>query len=127
MCGDGALSHISKGRIVIFAAGIGSPYFTTDTTAVLRASEMKCGLLLKGTKVAGIYNKDPEKYKNAEHYNCLSYETVIKNHLKVMDMAAVSLAKENQLPILVFSIKEKGNFIKCLNGECQASLLYKAV
>lgn len=109
-----AKRHMEKGRAVIFAAGIGNPFFTTDTAAVLRAIEMNCDLLLKGTKVDGVYTHDPVKNPAAKKYDELSYTDVLKDDLRVMDSAAIALAKDNDLPIKVFSIKEKGNFAMVL-------------
>lgn len=111
-----AMRHMEKGRVVIFAAGTGNPYFTTDTAAALRASEMNCDALLKGTKVDGIYSADPQKDKNAERFDRLSYMDVLTKDLKVMDATAVSLARENDIPIVVFNVREKGNLAKTLNG-----------
>jgi len=118
-----AVSHLNKGRLVIFAAGTGNPYFTTDTTAVLRASEMNCDVLLKGTKVDGIYTADPFKNPEATRYDHLTYETVIRDKLNVMDMAAIALARDNNLPLMVFSIKEQGNFHRCIEGKGQCTLV----
>ena len=112
-----AMRHMQKGRVVIFAAGTGNPYFTTDTAAALRASEMNCDALLKGTKVDGIYAADPEKEPDAERFDSLSYMDVLTRDLKVMDATAVSLARENDIPIVVFNVKEKGNLTKTLCGE----------
>jgi uridylate kinase len=112
-----AMRHMEKGRVVIFAAGTGNPYFTTDTAAALRASEMNCDAMLKGTKVDGVYSADPEKDSSATRYDSLSYMDVLTKDLKVMDATAISLARENSIPILVFSILEKGNFDKALKGE----------
>ena len=98
-----ALRHLQKGRVIIFAGGTGNPYFTTDTGAVLRASEMQCGVVLKATQVDGVYSADPKKDSSAERFAEISYDKVIKDQLKVMDLTAVSLAKENNIPILVFS------------------------
>lgn len=111
-----AIRHLEHGRVVIFAGGIGSPYFTTDTTAALRASEMGCDALLKGTQVDGVYTADPKKDKNATHYEHLTYHDVLAKDLKVMDAAAISLARENNIPILVFSITEAGGFANVING-----------
>jgi uridylate kinase len=105
-----ATRHLEKGRVVIFAAGTGNPFFTTDTAAALRASEMNCEALLKGTRVDGVYSADPEKDKTATRYDKLSYMQVLTEDLRVMDAAAVSLARENAIPILVFSIKMPGEF-----------------
>lgn len=112
-----AIRHLERGLVVIFAGGIGSPYFTTDTTAALRASEMGCDALLKGTQVDGVYNADPKKDKNATRYDTLTYHDVLSKDLKVMDAAAISLARENQIPILVFSIHDSGNFARVISGE----------
>lgn len=111
-----ALRHMEKGRVVIFAGGSGNPYFTTDTPAALRATEMECDVLIKGTKVDGVYSADPETDKTAEHYDHLSYMDVLTKDLRVMDATAISLARENHIPILVFSVKEAGNFSKVLQG-----------
>lgn len=102
-----AIRHMEKGRVVIFAAGTGNPFFTTDTAAALRASEMKCSALLKATQVDGVYSADPKQDVSAERYDRLSYLTVLARDLKVMDAAAISLARENKIPIVVFSIHEK--------------------
>lgn len=107
-----AVRHLAKGRVVIFAAGIGSPFFTTDTAAALRASEMNCSMLMKGTKVDGVYDSDPNKNPNARRYNKLGYDQVIQEDLGVMDMTAVTLAKENHIPIAVFSLHEEGSMSK---------------
>ena len=112
-----AIRHIEKKRIVIFAAGIGNPFFTTDTAAALRASEMKCDILFKATKVDGIYDKDPKFNKNAKKLYDLNYDYVINNNLKIMDTASISLAKENNIPILVFSILEKDSLTKIIEGK----------
>lgn len=112
-----AMRHMEKGRVVIFAAGTGNPYFTTDTAATLRASEMDCNAIFKGTKVDGVYSADPMKDKNAEHYESISFMDVLTKDLKVMDSTAISLARENNIPIIVFSVKEKGNFAQALAGE----------
>lgn len=111
-----AMRHMEKGRVVIFAAGTGNPYFTTDTAAALRASEMNCDALLKGTKVDGIYNADPQKDDTATRFDSLSYMDVLTKDLKVMDATAVSLARENNIPIVVFNVREKGNLAKTLAG-----------
>ncbi len=111
-----AMRHMEKGRVVIFAAGTGNPYFTTDTAAALRASEMNCDALLKGTKVDGIYDCDPQTNDDAKRYDSLSYMDVLTKDLKVMDATAVSLARENDIPIVVFNVREKGNLAKTLDG-----------
>ncbi len=118
-----AMRHIEKNRIVIFAAGTGNPYFTTDTAAALRASEVKCDILLKATKVDGIYDSDPEKNKNAEKLSNLSYDYVINNNLKIMDTASISLAKENKIPIMVFSIHENNSLIEIVDGRGSYTLI----
>ncbi|MBO6825114.1 MAG: UMP kinase [Sneathiella sp.] len=111
--------HLEKGRIVIFAAGTGNPFFTTDTAAALRAAEMKCDALAKGTNVDGVYDKDPNKFDDAVRFETLTHLEVIAKDLKVMDAAAISLARENNIPILVFSIHEEGAFshVLCKEGQ----------
>ena len=109
--------HLEKGRVVIFAAGVGSPYFTTDSGAALRAAEMKCDALFKGTSVDGVYDADPKKVKSATRYETLSYDPVLANNLKVMDASAVALCRDNKIPIVVFSIREEGNLAKVLAGQ----------
>lgn len=109
-----AMRHLEKGRVVIFAAGTGNPFFTTDTAAALRASEMGCAALLKGTRVDGVYSADPEKDPDAVRYDSLSYLQVLSEDLRVMDASAVSLARENNIPILVFSIEDSGGFERVL-------------
>ena len=111
-----AVRHMEKGRVVIFGAGTGNPFFTTDTAAALRASEMGCDLLLKGTKVDGVYDADPMRVPNARRYERLSYLQVLTEDLSVMDHAAISLARENSIPIMVFSIYEKGGFAAAVQG-----------
>ncbi|MXO96066.1 MULTISPECIES: UMP kinase [Qipengyuania] len=108
--------HLEKGRIVIFAAGVGAPYFTTDSGAALRAAEMNCDALLKGTSVDGIYDSDPKKNPDATRYETVSYGKVLADDLKVMDASAVALCRDNDIPIVVFSIREKGNVAKVLSG-----------
>ena len=112
-----ATRHLEKGRVVIFAAGTGNPFFTTDTAAALRASEMNCEALLKGTRVDGVYSADPEKDKMATRYESLTYMQVLTEDLRVMDAAAVSLARENAIPILVFSIETPGEFQRVVKHE----------
>jgi len=109
--------HLEKGRIVIFAAGVGSPYFTTDSGAALRAAEMKCDALLKGTSVDGVYDADPKKEPAAKRFETVSYDTVLADNLKVMDASAVALCRDNAIPIVVFSIRESGNLARVLAGE----------
>jgi uridylate kinase len=109
--------HMEKGRVVIFAAGTGNPFFTTDTAAALRAAEMKCDALLKGTQVDGVYSADPRKVTSATRYDQLTYLEVLANDLGVMDAAAISLARENRLPIIVFNIHAQGAFAQVMRGE----------
>ena len=109
--------HMEKGRVVIFAAGTGNPFFTTDTAAALRAAEMNCDALLKGTQVDGVYSADPRKMPGAERYDELTYLDVLSRDLQVMDAAAISLARENGLPIIVFNIHAPGAFARVLRGE----------
>lgn len=112
-----ALRHIEKGIVVIFAAGTGNPFFTTDMSATLRAIEMNCSVLLKGTKVDGIYDSDPVKNKNAKRYTTLKYSDILNESLGIMDSSAIALAKENNIPILVFSIQDKGQLTEILQGK----------
>ena len=112
-----AIRHMKKGRVVIFAAGTGNPYFTTDTAAALRASEMNCEAIIKATLVDGVYSADPKKDKNAKKFNQLTYLEVLAKDLKVMDASSISLARENKIPIIVCSIVEKKNLAKVLLGE----------
>lgn len=112
-----ALRHMEKGRVVIFAAGTGNPYFTTDTAGALRASEMNCDAIFKGTKVDGVYDSDPHKNPKAKRFESISYIEVLTKDLKVMDATAISLARENNIPIVVFSVREKGNFAKVVQGK----------
>lgn len=118
-----ALTHLSKGIVTIFAAGSGNPFFTTDTAAALRAAEVNCDVILKGTKPDGVYNCDPEKDENAVFLENLSYNDVLAKNLRVMDAAAVSLAQESKIPIVVFSIYEQGNLMKVLRGEGHFSVI----
>jgi uridylate kinase len=111
-----AVRHMEKNRVVIFAAGTGNPFFTTDTAAALRASEMNCEALLKGTKVDGVYDADPKKVAGAKRYDSLTYHDVLTHDLGVMDHAAISLARENHIPILVFSIQTPGSFAEVVTG-----------
>ncbi|MXP13811.1 UMP kinase [Altererythrobacter confluentis] len=109
--------HLEKGRIVIFAAGTGNPFFTTDTGAALRAAEMNCDALLKGTSVDGVYDSDPKVNPSAKRFDTITYGKVLSDNLKVMDAAAVSLCRENDIPIVVFSIRDRGNVARVLAGE----------
>jgi len=117
--------HLEKGRVVIFAAGVGSPYFTTDSGAALRAAEMKCDALLKGTSVDGIYDSDPKTNPSAKRYDTVDYDTVLANNLKVMDASAVALCRDNNIPIVVFSIREQGNLARVLVGEGTQTIVQK--
>jgi uridylate kinase len=112
-----ALRHLEKGRVVIFAAGLGAPFFTTDTPAALRAAEMGCDALLKGTSVDGVYTADPKKDPGAERYDRLSYHEVLSRNLRVMDASAIALMRDNDIPIVVFSIRERGNLLRVVRGE----------
>jgi len=112
-----AVRHMEKGRVVIFAAGTGNPFFTTDTAAALRAAEMNCDALLKGTQVDGVYDADPKKQETAQRFETLSYDEVITRDLKVMDTSAIALSRENGIPIVVFSIHEPGGLRKVVKGE----------
>jgi uridylate kinase len=118
-----AARHMEKGRVVIFAAGTGNPFFTTDTAAALRANEMACDALFKGTQVDGVYTADPKKDKNATRYERLTHHDVLAKDLKVMDAAAISLARENGVPIVVFNIREKGNFVRVLKGQASSTVI----
>ena len=118
-----AIRHMEKNRIVIFAAGTGNPYFTTDTAAALRASEMDCEAIFKGTKVDGIYDKDPMKEDGAIKFDKISYSEVLSKNLRVLDSSAVSLARENNIPIIVFSIKENNGFLNILKGKGSCSVV----
>ena len=118
-----AIRHMEKNRIVIFAAGTCNPYFTTDTAAALRASEMDCDAIFKGTKVDGIYDKDPMKEDGAIKFDKISYSEVLSKNLRVLDSSAVSLARENNIPIIVFSIKENNGFLNILKGKGSCSVV----
>ncbi len=111
-----ALRHLEKGRVVIFAAGVGAPFFTTDSGAALRSAEMGCDALFKGTSVDGVYTADPKKDASASRYETLDYQEVLAKDLRVMDASAISLMRDNRIPIVVFSIRERGNFLKVLQG-----------
>ena len=117
--------HLEKGRVVIFAAGVGSPYFTTDSGAALRAAEMNCDALLKGTSVDGVYDDDPKKNKQAKRFETVSYDRVLADNLKVMDASAVALCRDNGIPIVVFSIREKGNLARVLAGQGVQTIVQK--
>lgn len=121
-----AVRHLEKGRIVIFAAGTGNPFFTTDSGAALRAAEMNCDALFKGTSVDGIYDADPKQVPDARRYDTVSYDTVLAENLKVMDASAVALCRENDIPIIVFNIRERGNLAHVLRGEGTATTVQSA-
>ena len=118
-----AVRHLEKGRVCIFAAGTGNPYFTTDTAAVLRASEMACEAIFKGTQVDGIYDRDPRRHPDARRFEEVTYEDALQRNLKVMDASAIALARDNSLPIVVFSLKEPGGFAGILQGKGKYSLV----
>src|SRR4051794_37758479 len=118
-----ALRHMEKGRVVIFAAGTGNPYFMTDTAAALRAAEMGCDALFKGTSVDGIYDADPKKKSDAKRYDRLSFQQVLADDLKVMDASAVALCRDNNIPIVVFNLRERGNLARVLSGEGRATIV----
>lgn len=118
-----AIRHMEKGRAVIFAAGTGNPFFTTDTAAALRAAEMGCDAMLKATQVDGVYSADPKKDPKATRYDSLSYHEVLAKDLQVMDAAAISLSRENGIPILVFSLSDPGAFAKVLKGQGRATII----
>ena len=118
-----AIRHLEKKRVVIFAAGTGNPYFTTDTAAALRAAEMNCSVIMKGTKVDGVYSSDPLNDDNAIKYRKISYSEVLARNLKVMDSSAISLARDNNIPIIIFSIKETNSFFSAIKGKIDISMI----
>jgi uridylate kinase len=118
-----AIRHVEKGRVVIFAAGTGNPFFTTDTSATLRSLEMGCDLMLKGTSVDGIYSADPKVEKEATRFDKISHKELIERNLKVMDITAVSMARDRKMPIIVFSIKQEKALQKVLSGECKYTII----
>ena len=118
-----AIRHMEKGRVVIFGAGTGNPFFTTDTAAALRAAEMSCDAMLKATQVDGVYDADPKKVPGAKRYDSLSYHQVLAQNLQVMDAAAISLSRENAIPIIVFSIHERGNLAAVLRGQGRCTVI----
>jgi uridylate kinase len=118
-----AMRHLEKGRVVIFAAGTGNPFFTTDTAAALRAAEMGCDAMLKATQVDGVYSADPKKFPDAVRYDSLSYHEVLAQNLQVMDAAAISLSRENRIPILVFSLADPGALTEVLAGRGRATII----
>ncbi|MFC3713875.1 UMP kinase [Sphingoaurantiacus capsulatus] len=122
-----ALRHLEKGRVVIFAAGVGSPYFSTDSGAALRAAEMNCEALFKGTSVDGVYNADPKKDSTAVRYEQVSFDEVLNKDLKVMDASAIALCRDNRIPIVVFNIREPGNLARILRGEGTSTIVKNEV
>lgn len=118
-----AVRHMQKGRVVIFAAGTGNPFFTTDTAAALRAVEMGCDLLLKGTQVDGVYDKDPNKFDDAKRFENLSYQKVLADDLRVMDASAISLARDNKIPIGVFNLMDKNGFSDVVQGKGKFTII----
>lgn len=120
-----AVRHLEKGRVVIFGGGTGNPYFTTDTAAVLRAIEIQADVILKGTRVDGIYSSDPEKNKDAVKFENITFKEVLNRDLKVMDMTAFTLSEENKLPIIVFDMNKQGNLMKIISGENVGTLVNK--
>jgi uridylate kinase len=118
-----ALRHLEKGRIVLFAAGTGNPFFTTDTAAALRAAEMNCDALFKGTSVDGIYTADPKKVSDARRYDTVTFSKVLSDDLKVMDAAAVALCRDNNIPIVVFNVRQPGNLAEVLAGRGIATVV----
>ncbi len=122
-----AVRHLEKKRICIFAAGTGNPYFTTDTAATLRASEMSCSGIYKGTQVDGVYDKDPRKHDDAKLYDVVSYDTVLRDNLKVMDASAIALARDNKLPIVVFNLAGDDSLYNVVNGEGKFTIVRETV
>ncbi|WP_446010032.1 UMP kinase [Candidatus Electrothrix sp.] len=118
-----AIEHLEKSRVVIFAAGTGNPYFTTDTGGVLRALEIEADVMMKATRVDGVYDRDPEKDRNAVRYDRLTYTKVLQKELRVMDAAGISLARDNNLPLLVFNMKQEGNIVRAATGEDVGTLI----
>ena len=118
-----AIRHMEKGRVVIFAAGTGNPFFTTDTAAALRAAEMGCDALFKGTSVDGVYDADPKKVKDARRYESVTFNQVLSDDLKVMDASAVALCRDNNIPIVVFNVREQGNLVRVLDGGGTATIV----
>jgi len=120
-----AIRHLEKNRVVIFSAGTGNPYFTTDTAATLRATEIGASMLIKATKVDGVYDKDPMKFEDAVKLDTISYDRALEDHIKVMDDTAIALAKDNKLPIVVANMNEKGNLLKIINGDLSKCSIVK--
>ncbi len=122
-----AVRHLEKKRVCIFAAGTGNPYFTTDTAATLRATEMECQAIFKGTQVDGIYDKDPKSFGDAMRYDSVSYDTVLQKNLKVMDASAIALARDNQIPIVVFSLKKAGGMKEVIQGKGKFTIVEPSI
>ena len=120
-----AKRHLEKGRVVIFGAGTGNPFFTTDTAATLRATEIEASMIVKATKVDGVYDKDPNKFDDAKKIDELNYDEALKDHIKVMDDTSIALAKDNSLPIVVCNMFEKGNLLKIANGDFSKASIVK--
>jgi len=120
-----AIRHVEKGRVVIFAAGTGNPFFTTDSAAALRALEIKADIILKGTKVDGVYSADPVTNPDATRFKEISYQQVLEKHLKVMDASSISLCMDNNLPIMVFDMRERGNIVKAVQGDLSIGTIVK--
>jgi len=120
-----AMMHLEKNRVIIFVAGTGNPFFTTDTASVLRASEMECDLLLKGTQVDGVYSKDPKKFPNATRYDSLNFDQAIREDLRFMDPTALTLARDNNMPIVIFKISEEDALLKAIKGEGKFTTINK--
>ncbi len=122
-----ALKHLGSGKVVIFAAGTGNPYFTTDTAAALRAAEMNCDALMKGTSVDGIYSADPKTDPDAERFDSLTYAEVLARDLRIMDAAAIALARDNNIPVIVFSIRQENAFLEVLKGEGRSTTVIRGI
>ncbi len=122
-----AIKHLEKGRVVIFAAGTGNPYFTTDTAAALRAIETSSNVLLKATRVEGVYDKDPEKHSDVRFYSAISYQEFLEKNLRVMDATAITLCRENNLPVIVFNINKKDNLKKIVLGEAIGTIIREVI
>ncbi len=118
-----AMRHLEKGRVVVFGAGTGNPYFTTDTAAVLRAVEIEADVVIKGTRVDGVYDKDPEKHSDAKRFSEITYKETLERNLRVMDMTAITMASENNKPVLVFNMNQRGNLRRLLMGEPVATIV----
>jgi uridylate kinase len=122
-----AVRHLEKGRVVIFGAGTGNPYFTTDTTAVLRATELNADVIIKGTRVDGVYDADPEKNPNAQRFENITYRYALEHNLRIMDLTAFTLAEENNLPMVVYNMATKGNLKRLVQGETVGTTITKTI